>query len=97
MWGPENVNVADQRSDPDSLWSFIQRLVSRYRQSPEIGWSDVEILKQPQRSVLAHVCRYGEWAMLAVHNFGDQPVEVELEVPGLPPGSVLVDLLVAQA
>ena len=97
VWGPENVNVADQRSDPASLWSFIQRLISRYRQSPEIGWSDVEILKQPQRSVLAHVCRYGEWAMLAVHNFGDQPVEIELEVPGLPPGSVLVDLLVPRA
>jgi trehalose synthase len=97
VWGPENVNVADQRSDPDSLWSFMQRLVSRYRQSPEIGWSHVEILQQPQRSVLAHVCRYGEWAMLAVHNFGDQPVEVELEVPGLPTGYHLVDLLTPQA
>jgi trehalose synthase len=96
VWGPDNVNVADQRSDPDSLWSFMQRLVSRYRQSPEIGWSHVEILKQPERSVLAHVCRYGEWTMLAVHNFGDQPVEVELEVPGLPPGSHLVDLLTPQ-
>jgi glycosidase len=97
VWGPANVNVAAQRSDPDSLWSFIQRLVSRYRQSPEIGWSDVEILAHPHRSVLAHVCRYGEWAMLAVHNLGDQPVEVELEVPALEPGSVMVDLLVPRA
>jgi trehalose synthase len=93
VWGPENVNVADQRSDPDSLWSFIQRLVSRYRQSPEIGWSEVEILKHPQRSVLAHVCRHNEWTMLAVHNLGDQPVEVELDVPHLPHGSAFVDLL----
>ena len=93
VWGPGHVNVAAQRSDPDSLWTFIQRLVSRYRQSPEIGWSDVEILTTTHRSVLAHVCRHGDWAMLAVHNLGDQPVEVELEVPDLQPGSALVDLL----
>ena len=93
IWSPEQVNVVTQRNDPDSLWSFIQRLISRYRQSPEIGWSDVEILQQPQRAVLAHVCRYGEWAMLAVHNFADHPVEVDLKVPKLAPGSTLVDLL----
>ena len=93
IWGPEQINVVTQRNDPDSLWSFLQRLISRYRQSPEIGWSDVEILQQPQRAVLAHVCRYGEWAMLAVHNFADHPVEVDLKVPKLAPGSTLVDLL----
>ena len=93
IWGPEQINVVTQRNDPDSLWSFLQRLISRYRQSPEIGWSDVEILQQPQRAVLAHVCRYGEWAMLAVHNFADHPVEVDLKVPKLAPGSTLVDLI----
>ena len=93
VWAPEHVNVADQRSDPDSLWTFMQRLISRYRQSPEIGWSGVEILPHPHHQVLAHVCRYGEWTMVAVHNLDDEPAEVTLEVPDLPSGSVLVDLL----
>ena len=37
-YGPEHVNVASQRSDPDSLWTFIAQLIRRYRQSPELGW-----------------------------------------------------------
>jgi len=97
VWGPQQVNVAAQRSDPDSLWTFVQRLISRYRQSPEIGWSGVEILKQPQRAVLAHLCRYDAWAMLALHNFADHPVELELDMPDLAPGSHLVDLLDSRA
>ena len=87
------VNVARQRSDPDSLWSFVQRLISRYRQSPEIGWSTVEVLDHDDHRVLAHVCRKDEWSLLALHNFAAEPVEVTVEVPGLTRGTALVDLL----
>ncbi|EON22523.1 trehalose synthase [Nocardioides sp. CF8] len=92
-YGADQVNVATQRSDPDSLWSFVRRLISRYRQSPEIGWSTVEVLEHGDDRVLAHVCRKDEWALLALHNFADEPVEVSLEVPGLTRGTRLVDLL----
>jgi trehalose synthase len=92
-YGPAEVNVAQQRSHPDSLWSFLRRLVSRYRQSPEIGWSLVEVLEQPDHRVLAHACRKDEWAMVALHNFAAEPVEVTVEVPGLARGTALVDLL----
>ena len=95
--GPSTSTWPTSATTPTRCGRSSSASSRRYRQSPEIGWSDVEILEQSQRSVLAHVCRYGEWAMLAVHNFGDQPVEVEIEVPGLPPGSVLVDLLVRRA
>jgi trehalose synthase len=92
-YGPDQVNVARQRSDPDSLWSFVQRLISRYRQSPEIGWSSVEVLDPSDHRVLAHVCRKDEWSLVALHNFAGEPVEVTVEVPGLKRGSALVDLL----
>lgn len=92
-YGPENVNVADQRNDPDSFLSFMKLLIQRYRQSPEIGWSEVEILKQKEKAVLAHVCRKGPWALVALHNFSDAPVEVEVEIPDLEQDSRLVDLL----
>lgn len=92
-YGPENVNVADQRNAPDSFLSFMKLLIQRYRQSPEIGWSEVEILKQKEKAVLAHVCRKGPWALVALHNFSDAPVEVEVEIPDLPDDSRLVDLL----
>lgn len=92
-FGPDEVNVGQQRNDPDSLWSFVQRLISRYRQSPEIGWSEVEVLDQPDHRVLAHVCRKDEWSLVALHNFAAEPVEVTVEVPGLTRGTELVDLL----
>ncbi len=37
-YSPDHVNVADQRNDPDSLYSFVRRLIYRYRQHPELGW-----------------------------------------------------------
>ena len=46
-FGPEFVNVVDQLNDPDSLLTFIQRLTRCYRDCPEIGWGDTEILDQP--------------------------------------------------
>ena len=55
----------------------------RSRNEPEIGWSTAEVLKQPHRSVLSHVCREEEsgWQMLALHNFGAEGVLVPLAVP----------------
>ena len=95
LFGPDRVNVAAQRRDHQSFWWFIRDLVYTYRQQPEIGWSTAEVLKQPHRSVLAHVCREEEsgWQMLALHNFGAEGVLVPIELPDAPPGSVLVSLL----
>ena len=71
LYGPERVNAADQRHDHGSFWWFMRNLIYTYREQPEIGWSNVEILKQPNRAVLAHVCReQSGWAMVALHNFG---------------------------
>jgi trehalose synthase len=94
LYGPEQVNAADQRHDHSSHWWFMRNLIYTYRQQPQIGWSEVEVLKQPHRSVLAHVCREATgWAMVALHNFGAESCIVPVELPDLPRGSVLVDLL----
>ena len=82
-YGPARVNVSDQRSDPDSLWTFMSTLIRRYRQSPEIGWGAVQVLKHDQRSVLAHLVQQEDWAMVAVHNLGDEPVSVSLSLDGV--------------
>jgi glycosidase len=93
LWGPEHVNVADQRRDPASLWWFVRSLARRYRQLPESGWATVEVLDHPVPAVLAHVSRCGDWAMLALHNFGEEGVIVPLVVSDLPSGARLVDVL----
>lgn len=97
-YGPEHVNVSDQRNDRESLFGFIGHLIRRYRQSPELGWADFELLEQPNHAVLAHVARKDEWAMVAVHNFSSDACTVELDLTSLvrdehPPLDHLTDLL----
>ncbi|BBY26865.1 alpha-amylase family protein [Mycolicibacterium sediminis] len=94
LYGPERVNAADQRRDHSSFWWFMRDLVYTYRSQPEIGWSEIEILKQPNRAVLAHVCREESgWKMLALHNFGAEAARVTVSLGDVESGSTLVDLL----
>ncbi|HET7760921.1 MAG TPA: alpha-amylase family protein [Phycicoccus sp.] len=91
-YGPEHVNVADQRRDPDSMWSFIRTLVRRYRQMPELGWAEAEVLDHDTPAVLAHVARCDDWRMLAVHNLSGESVPVNLRLEDAE-GLVLDDVL----
>jgi glycosidase len=92
-FGPEHVNVEAQRRDDDSLLSFIRVLIRRYREAPELGWGALEVLDQPERSVLAHVVRLDDDATLAVHNLSAEPRTVDLRLPRSEPGTRLVDRL----
>ena len=94
LYGPDRVNAADQRHDHQSFWWFMRNLIYTYRQQPEIGWSTVEILDQPNTAVLAHICRETEsqWAMVALHNFGADSAMVSVRLKD-EPGCLLVDLL----
>ena len=92
-FAPEHVNVSAQRADPESMLSFMSLLIRRYRESPELGWSDFTLLEQPLRSVLAHECRWGERRLVAVHNLSPDRCTVPLRLEGCDPGCRLVDLL----
>lgn len=93
LFAPELVNVADQRNDRDSLWWFMRNLIRLRKQHPQIGWSDIEVLKTRPRSVFAHVCRESDWAMVGVHNFSPDSALVDITVADVPAGSRLVDLI----
>ena len=73
-YGPEHVNVADQKRDPDSLWTFVRSLIQTYRECPELGWGDFRVLDQPHREVLAHRCGWQGSSVVAVHNLSSQPM-----------------------
>jgi trehalose synthase len=92
-FGPEHVNVADQRSDPESLHAFVTLLIRRYRESPELGWSGFEALDQPHPHVFAHVCSHDDRRMVALHNLGPQACVVPLTLPDCDSSCDLVDLL----
>jgi trehalose synthase len=92
-FGPEHVNVADQRGDRDSLLNFVAMLMRRYRESPELGWADFTVLEQPHRNVLAHDCRWEERRLVAVHNLSSESCTVPLQIEDCEPECTLVDLL----
>jgi trehalose synthase len=91
-YGPAHVNVQAQRGDRDSLLSFVTDLAHRYRECPELGWGDVDLLDQPYAAVLAHRCRWDDGCLVALHNLGDEAVTVPLDVSP-DGGTTLVDLL----
>lgn len=79
-YGPEHVNVAAQVHDPDSLWSFIRKLVSIRRTCPELGWGTWSVVEQPERQVLVHRVDRDGSAVLTAHNLGPEPVTVRVPV-----------------
>ena len=91
----EQVNVATQRRDPDSLLNWTERLIRLRKECPEFGWGDWTILSTGSPHVLA--LRY-EWrgsAVIAVHNFDNRPHSITLTTGGAP-GVRLVSLLTEQ-
>jgi trehalose synthase len=92
-FGPLAVNVATQRRDPDSLLSWMERLIRRRRETPELGWGTWKVLKTNAPSVLAHRCDWEGRSVVAVHNLGDQPCEVRVSLGDVPENAKLDDLL----
>ncbi len=92
-FGPDHVNVAQQRTDPDSLLGFIALLIRRYRESPELGWADFTVLDQPHDHVLAHECAWDDRRIVALHNLSPAGCTVPLSLEGCDGEHRLVDLL----
>ncbi len=91
-YGPDQVNVVDQRHDPDSLFSFLRGRIRAYRESPELGWGTVSILEHAVTSVFAHRCDWAGGSLLLCHNLGSSAEKVALSLPGTEPGTRCVDL-----
>ena len=92
-YAPEHVNVVAQRDDPDSLLQHVQRLIARYRASAEIGWGEFEVLEHDQKAVLAHSMRSDIGRFVALHNFAERPMNVQLRLDDEAEDANLVDLL----
>jgi trehalose synthase len=86
------VNVADQRRDKDSLLNWMERLIRRRRECPEIGWG--RATRVPCESgVFAHRCDWRGSTIVAAHNLTDAPVRTTLRLEDLNEGDQLLDLL----
>jgi maltose alpha-D-glucosyltransferase/alpha-amylase len=79
-FGPEQVNVYDQRRDPDSLLSFMQRLILARRARPEFGWGSVTLIESEAPSLLCHRCDWQGSTVIAVHNLAGEPASTVIEL-----------------
>jgi trehalose synthase len=79
-YGPEQVNVASQRADPDSLLNWLSGAVRTRRQIPELGAGRWSVLTADDDAVLAHCCEMEESCFVAVHSFADDERRVTVEV-----------------
>ena len=91
-YGPAAVNVADQREDEDSLLNWMERLIRRRRECPEIGWGAWRVLDCDAKAVLALRYDWGERIVLTVHNLSSEPCRVELAPGGAADWEKLVHL-----
>lgn len=78
--GPEHINVASQRHDTESLWTFMRALIQLRRTCNELGWGEFSILEQDATSVLAHRCDLPGSAVIALHNLSVDAVTVEVPI-----------------
>jgi trehalose synthase len=96
-YGPDRVNVLNQRRDPDSLLNWMERIMRRRRETPEFGWGEWTVVDAGDPAVLAHRCDWEGGSVMAVHNLSSETREVAISVADLdPPDGVLnlEDLLV---
>ena len=96
-FGPMAVNVAAQRRDPDSLLNWMERMIRRRRETPEIGWGAWRLLDTGHDAVLAHRCDWEGRSLVAVHNLGREPVVATVQLgPDLPEPALLLDVFDAE-
>ena len=96
-FGCRRVNAADQRHDPGSLLNWMERLIRRRKETPELGWGAFRVLPAGDPAVLALRCDWRGSAVLTVHNFADRPAKANLDLDDGDAGAGLVELLADQA
>jgi maltose alpha-D-glucosyltransferase/alpha-amylase len=88
----ERVNVAAQRRDPDSLLSWMERMIRMRKECPEIGWGRCETIETHDDAVLATRYDWAGSALIALHNFSRAARSVDVDL-GEAGGRSLVDVL----
>ena len=80
QYGPLAVNVAAQRRDNDSLLNWMERLIRRRRETPELAWGDWRLLTSNVSAVFAHRCDWDGGTVIAVHNLAAEPCHVRIDL-----------------
>ena len=77
---PAEVNVLDQRTDPDSLLNWFERMIRLRKELPEIGWGDCTVLDAGPAEVLALRHEWRGRLLVTMHNLAGRAVTADIDV-----------------
>jgi maltose alpha-D-glucosyltransferase/alpha-amylase len=78
--GPAAINVAEQRTDPESLLNWFERLIRLRKAAPEIGWGEYRVLDGGNDAVLVLQYRWDDCTTITVHNLARKTAKVSIPV-----------------
>jgi maltose alpha-D-glucosyltransferase/alpha-amylase len=79
-YGPAAINVVDQRQDENSLLNWMERLIRRRRECPEIGWGAWRILEADDKAVLGLRYDWEDRVLITVHNVASKRCRTKLSL-----------------
>ena len=82
VYGYEQVNVADQRRDRDSLLDWMERIIRMRKECPEISWGNYTVLRTSAADVLALKYDWRDTSLVTVHNFANASRRVAFKGQG---------------
>ena len=79
-FGYHKINVYDQMRNPQSLLNWFERIISARKECIEFGWGNYELIETNNPAVLAHSCQWKNGYAMAIHNFSDSDLTIELNL-----------------
>ena len=82
-FGPDRVNVADQQSDPTSLFNTMRRMIAVRKAHSAFGWGSFTWVTCDSPSVAAYERLYQDERLLIVNNLASAQQAVNVTVSGV--------------
>ncbi|HMJ96290.1 MAG TPA: hypothetical protein VK486_10575, partial [Thermoleophilaceae bacterium] len=79
-FGYRELNVTRQRRDHNSLLNWMERLIRRRRECPELGWGKPTLLESGDAAVFAQRSDWEGSTVVAVHNLAGREARARLEL-----------------
>jgi trehalose synthase len=77
---PGGAEVARQRREAGSLLNWMERLIRRRRECPELGWGSCTLIETAEPAVMAHRADWDGGTVVAVHSLADEPLSPVVQV-----------------
>lgn len=71
-WSARKINVEDHERDPASMLNWMERLIRRRRQTPEIAFGNWSFVPFPEASILALRYDWGRRTVMLIHNLAGE-------------------------